>query len=349
MKYFSCITAMLCVALAAASAQVASHAPTAMNGIVNTTVSTPPPAPTGSSMQVTGRPVARVNGAILTDRDLLREMLQLFPYARVHNGFPKAQEAQIRRGALSMIEFEELVYQEAERRKMTVPAARIDRAVAEYRSNLGGNEEFKQYLNTEMGGSLQQFRKQIRRSLLIEALLHLEVDRKSGVSLAEARAYYDKNAQMFNRDEAFAFQTISIMPAPTASPELKQKARKDAEEMLKKAKATGSYEEFGLLAEKISQDDYRVNMGDHKLVPRDKLPNELVQRALKMRPGEVSDLIQVESFYFCFRLNAHVPAGKVRFEEVKDQLMKDLARARKEDLRKKLDARLRVDAKVEEL
>ncbi|MGA9135522.1 MAG: peptidylprolyl isomerase, partial [Candidatus Sulfotelmatobacter sp.] len=267
----------------------------------------------------------------------------------VHNGFPKSQEAEIRQGALQMIEFEELVYQEAERRKMTVSAARVDRAVAEYRNNFSSEQEFNQYLKSEMGGSVQQFRKQIRRSMLIEALLKLEVGRKSAVSPAEAREYYDKNPKMFARNEGFAFQTISIMPAPSASPEVKQKARKDAEEMLKQAKATRSYEEFGLLAEKISQDDYRVTMGDHKLVARGQLPDEVVQRALKMRPGQVSDLIQVQSFYFCFRLNAHVPAGEVKFEEVKDQLMKDLAKDRKEDLRKKLNAKLRVNANVEEL
>ena len=40
-----------------------------------------------------GKPVARVNGTVLTDRDLLREMYAIFPYAKQHNGFPKAQEA----------------------------------------------------------------------------------------------------------------------------------------------------------------------------------------------------------------------------------------------------------------
>jgi hypothetical protein len=70
---------------------------------------------------VSDKPVARVNGAVLTDRDLLREMFAIFPYARQHNGFPKAQEASIRQGALEMIIFEELVYQEAMRRKLTVP------------------------------------------------------------------------------------------------------------------------------------------------------------------------------------------------------------------------------------
>ena len=70
----------------------------------------------------------RINGAELTDRDLLREMLIIFPYARQHNGFPKAEEPKIRMGALKMIEFEELVYQEAERREMTVPPATLQKA-----------------------------------------------------------------------------------------------------------------------------------------------------------------------------------------------------------------------------
>ena len=34
----------------------------------------------------TGKPVARVNGAVLTDGDLLREEYTIFPYARQHNG-----------------------------------------------------------------------------------------------------------------------------------------------------------------------------------------------------------------------------------------------------------------------
>ena len=70
----------------------------------------------------------RINGTELTDRDLLREMLTIFPYARQHNGFPKAEEPKIRMGALKMIEFEELVYQEAERSGMTVPPAKLAKA-----------------------------------------------------------------------------------------------------------------------------------------------------------------------------------------------------------------------------
>src|SRR5579862_1364280 len=122
MKYQLAIAAMLALALTAASAQMASHSPTAAANPASAQVAAP---------QVSDKPVARVNGAVLTDRDLLREMYTIFPYAQQHNGFPKAQEASIRQGALEMIIFEELVYQEAERRKLNVPSETLRRQAGE--------------------------------------------------------------------------------------------------------------------------------------------------------------------------------------------------------------------------
>src|SRR6266480_1307882 len=66
-------------------------------------------------IEATGKPVLRVNGQVLTDRDVLHEMYTLFPYASQHNGFPKSMEGEIRKGATDMLIFEELVYQEAQR------------------------------------------------------------------------------------------------------------------------------------------------------------------------------------------------------------------------------------------
>jgi hypothetical protein len=152
-------------------------------------------------LQVSDKPVARVNGAILTDRDLLREMYTIFPYAQQHNGFPKAQEAAIRQGALEMIIFEELVYQEAVRRKLTVPAEKLSRAEVDFRKQFNSPDQYQEYLQAEMQGSEQQLRKQIQRSLLIDQVLKTDVENRSTVSLAEAKAYYDKNPARPSRQQ----------------------------------------------------------------------------------------------------------------------------------------------------
>jgi parvulin-like peptidyl-prolyl isomerase len=104
-----------------------------------------------------------------------------------------------------------------------------------------------------------------------------------------------------------------------------------------------------MLAEKISEDDYRVVMGDHKAVDRTKLPPQVVQAALTMKPGEMSGLIQVDQAFTVVRLNAHSAPGMQKFAEVKGDLAKQLEKIKTEQLRSGLDRKLRATAKVEEL
>lgn len=340
------VFALLLGAAANASSQVSSHAPT---GAAKPATPATPAAPTDSAFQVSDKPVARVNGATLTDRDLLREMLQIFPYASTHGGFPKAQEASIRQGALQMIIFEELVYQEAQRRKLTVPSEQVKKAQAEFKKQFHSAQEYQQYLKVEMGGSEQNVVNKINRSLLIEQVLKLEVENKSVVTLAEARANYDKNPAKFQVPETFAFQSISVLPPQKPTADQKQEALQRANEELKQAKATKTFQEFGLLAEKVSEDDFRVNMGDHKAVDKDKLPPQVAKALLAIKPGQVTDLIQIEQAYTIIRLNVHTPAGKKSFEQVKSELRTGLQKSKYEQLRVALDKRLRANAKVEVL
>lgn len=333
--------AILVLALSCGAQVVASHAPTLGNA----------PAVVASPAQATvaGKPVARVNGAVLTDRDLAREIQAIFPYAQTHNGIPKSMEPEMRKGALDMIIFEELVYQEALRRKMTISPERLKRAEIEFRKQFASEQEFNQVLQVEVHGSRTLLREKIRRSLLIEAFLRSEVSDKSRVSFAEARSYYNANPKKFQHSEMFSIQTISIIPPGDANAEVQKEARKHADDALKAAKATKSYREFGLLAEKVSDDDWHVNMGDRKSVDRGTLPPPVVSAALAMKPGQVSDLIQLGNAYTLFRLNAHTPAGMTPFDEVKNKLTADLQKEKNERLRADLNKRLRKTAKIEVL
>ncbi len=204
MKYPLAISAMVLLTISVTFAQVASHAPTQFS------------APQKKASQPAGKPVARVNGTVLTDRDLQREMFAMFPYAQQHNGnIPPELAPGIRSGALKMIVFEELVYQEALRRKMTVSPERLNSAEVDFRKQFATPQEYQQFLNTEFQGSQQLLREKIKRSLLIDQLLKAEVDKKSTVSPAELKAYYDQNATRFDQPEAFSFQTIPSYLRPT--------------------------------------------------------------------------------------------------------------------------------------
>ena len=354
MRYrFQIAGLVLCafVAVGADAQMVASHAPTsaAASASFPEASKAVQSSVDASALQVTGKAVVKVNGAELTDRDLLREMFALFPYAKLHGGFPKKEEKEIRQGALQMIIFEELVYQEAVRRKMTIAPARITREEHNFKGQFASQAEFNAYLKTELGGSEAKLRQMIKRSLLIEAMLKQEVDAKSVVTLAEARSYYEKNPKSFEHGETFTLQTISIIPPDKASAQVVADARKKAEGILAQAKATKNYEQFGLLAEKVSEDDFRVDMGDRKVVKSGNLPPEVVTVAEKMKPGEVSGLIPLGTAWTIIRVNAHTPPGKATFDAAKAELMTDMQKRKYEQLRVGLDKRLHQNAQIQEL
>lgn len=333
---------ILMAVLAAAmplAGQVASHESTVAATTQNVAVQAP-----------SGKPVVKVNGVVLTDRDLTREMFTIFPYARQHNGgVPKAMEDDIRRGAMKMMEFEELVYQEAVRRGLTVPPERMQKAETEFRKQFRSPDQYAAYLKEECDGSRLVLRKKIRRSLLIEQLLKSDVDQRAAISLVQEKAYFDKHPDEFKIPESYAIQTISVLPPANANAAQLKEARQRADSAIKQAKATKNYEEFGMLAEKISEDDWRVMMGDRKAMDIATLPPEVTKVVRGMKEGEVSDLIQVGTAYTIVRLNAHIPAGMKKFADVKDDLRKQMQKNRTEQLRAALDQRLRKTAKVEEL
>jgi parvulin-like peptidyl-prolyl isomerase len=303
-----------------------------------------------SAIIATGKPVARVNGAVLTDHDLLREMLSIFPYARQHGGkFPEAMEADIRRGALSTIEFEELVFQEAERRGMNVPSSRLDRALKAFRDQFGSENEFRAYLKEECGDSTQKLRQKVRRSIMIDDLLLADVAQKAMVTEAQVHANYQKNPARFSSPETVSVQTISIAMPDEPTPQQEADARKRAEDALRQAKATKNYEQFGMLAEKLSEDDWRVMMGDHQSITRDQMPPEAAKLAFEMKPGQVSELIRTENSWCILRVNGRQDARQASYEQVKDSLKKELQASRIETLRQALHQQLRKTAKIEEL
>lgn len=325
-----------------ASAQVASRAP----ATVKTIASTPG---TASAKVMVPKPVARVNGAVITENDVTRMMYTMFPYARLHGGVPEQMKAEIRNGALDMVIFEELLYQEAQRRKLQVAPEKLARAEVAFRKQFPSRAVYEQFLALEANGSKAVMRNKIRRSLLIEQMLKTEVEQKSTVSLAETRAYYNNNSARFERGETVSIQTISIIPPDNATPAMKAEAKAKITDIVRLGRAAKTTKDFGLIAEQLSEDDWRTRFGDRGIMEVKNLPPEVARVARTLKPGQVSDAIQVGSAWVVIRLNAHTPAGKTPFIQAKTKLQTELRKQKREQVRFALNQNLRKAAKIEML
>jgi hypothetical protein len=341
-SYVVTVLALSAVGLTQVAPLASSHAPSVK-------VPTKTPAAVSKVNATSAKPAVRVNGAVLTEVDVLREMYSIFPYARQHNGFPKDLEPEIRKGAVDMIIFEELLYQDAKRRNVAIAPERLTKAEKKFREEFPDRAAFEQYLRTECSGSPQVLKEKIRRSMLIDTMLKTEVERKSLVSLEAARAYYNKNSKQFEHGETVAIQTISIIPPENASKDVRDEARKKILSIARLGKAAKTSRDFGLIAEQVSDDDWRTKLGDRGTVDVSKLPPEVVKAARAMKPGGVSDPIQLDRAWVVIRLNAHTPAGKTPFDEIKNKLQSDLQKQKRVEIRAALNQQLRKGAKIEVL
>ena len=291
----------------------------------------------------------RVNGSELSELDVRREMVTIFPYAMQHNGFPKDVEPEIRKGAVEMIIFEELLYQDAKRRNLTISSEKLASAEAAFRKQFPSQAQYQQYLKVECKGSTEVLRDKIRRSLLIEKMLKLEVTDKAVVTPAMVHEYYDKNGKEYEHGETVDIQTISIVPPPGANKDVIASAQKKAEEAVKQAKQSKTAEQFGLLAEQVSDDDWHTKMGVRKTMEVKELPPMVATAAKNMKVGDVSDLIQVGNAWVIIRLNAHAQAGKIPFDTVQKKLSSDLQKQKTVEARAALNQKLHQGARIEVL
>lgn len=318
-----------------------SHAPT---------LKTPPtPASTVETrpMDLKKIVVARVNGVAITEQDVQEQMGRIFPYYTIHGGkVPEQYKPEIRQKALNQLIVDELSFEEAKKGNITVPETTMRSVLSQARQRFKSRQAYEQFA-IERYGSVAEFERRIRRATIIAKFQDVEIVQKSKISDTKLRDYYEKNKKIFKRPESVWLQTISIMVPQDPSEEQKKMARKRVEELLPQAKAAKSYDEFGLLAERVSEDDYRVDMGDHKWMHLVALPEEIRNLLPTMKPGDISNIVEVQGSLLIFRVNDRRPEKQMEFSEMRDKMRKDLEEATQKDLAARLEKEMKAKAKIE--
>ena len=333
---------MICLALAAAMCG-------GMSASAQNVPLVPAHRPVASATPVAESIVARVNGAGLSQKDLQHEMRSLFPYSDVHKGrVPGQYSAEVRQKALQQIIFDELVHQEALRRKMTVSTTIYADILKQAKSRFPSKTEYEAYAAQEYG-STRGFEKQLRRGILIALLVDREITQKARMTDAQLRQFYTANQKRFQKPESVWVQSISFNFPEKATPTQRAQARERAATILPKAKAAKSFEEFGQLAEKYSEDDWRIMMGDHRWLHRGRLPSAVEDAAFRMKKEETSEIIETSEAFVIVRVNGKQGVTRIPYSQVSKSLREDMEKAKLLDLRTQFEKQLRSRYKIEEL
>ncbi len=293
-----------------------------------------------------GKPVARVNGVTISQAAYDEEVRRIFPYSSMHgNQVPKEYQADVRQKALNDLIDTELAYQEARRRNLQITPAEWQKRLSQVRAEYGSQAQFDAAIKRYFG-SRAVFEDKLRHDMLLDKIFLLEVKSKAVVSELDVRNYYAANKARYLQPESVSFQTISAMfpKNPTAAD--KQAARQRIEKVLPRAQAAKTSQAFGLLAEKFSEDDYRVNLGDHQMVHRGGMQLPEFNAVFAMKVGETR-MIESTAAYTIVRLNKHLPGKQLTFAEVRSSIRQQLEKERLTARNQSFHESLRKRAKVE--
>ena len=150
----------------------------------------------------------------------------------------------------------------------------------------------------------------------------------------QVQKFYDENVQdRFTAVEEVRARHILVRVEPGADDAAKQKARTEAEGLLKQVRAGGDFE---ALAKKHSKDPgSAVKGGDLGFFPRGRMVPAFDAAVFALKPGEVSELVETPFGFHIIKLEEHRAGGPRPFDTVREQIERELTTERSLELARK--------------
>ena len=138
---------------------------------------------------------------------------------------------------------------------------------------------------------------------------------------AEIRALYDEHSEEFNQSEAVHARHILFSVGSDEGASSEQAALESARGVLERLRAG---EDFAELASSHSDDGSRANGGALGFLERGRMLPPFEDAAFSLAPGELSEPVQTSFGVHLIKVEEHREALHLPFEEVQDQLTREL-------------------------
>jgi peptidyl-prolyl cis-trans isomerase SurA len=257
------------------------------------------------------------------------------------------QAASLRLNILRELIDNEILMRRAEKLGLLATDDEVDRKLSEVKSPFT-NEQFDARLK-ERKITLDDFKRDIRRSLTVEKVMNKEVTSKINVSDQDISNYYNTHKSEFNFVEP-QYHLAQIFVTPVPNPQVRNNKAQNEGDAVKKIQMVMNHldsgDDFGTLAMNYSEDtETSSNGGDLGFTPESALRNTdpaTRDAVLTLKPGQYSPVITVVNpankqlvGFRIVKLLAKEPAGQREFADPRvQQAIRTELRDRREQLLK---------------
>jgi len=225
-----------------------------------------------------------------------------------------------------------LIVSEAKQRGVEVRAKAIDEKVEEVKKQYRSDEEFMEALISN-GSTLSDLRDKIKQQMQLAYIIDTEIRSKIVVTPHEITKYYEEHVDEFRKPEQLNLDSI-IISAGENPKESKEKA-KAALNLVQKG------EDFAKVIKEYSD---APSIGS---INKGQMQKDIEDTLFKLKPGEISSLIEVEGGFYIFKVNEKLPGKIASLEETRDYINDRLFQKRFEERYKEWIEQLRENAYIE--
>ena len=176
------------------------------------------------------------------------------------------------------------------------------------------------------GINFEDFKNNIRNTLLTQRVIGSEVGSHITISDDEVTKYYEAHKAEYIRPEQVALREIVVSTEgkkPEELPDLKKKA----ETALKRVQ---DGEDFGEIAKRLSDGSTKSQGGFLGIYKRGELSKELEDKVFKMKRKDLTEVMETKQGYLILEILEHYDEGEQSLAKVKNEIMDKLYSARME-------------------
>jgi len=243
------------------------------------------------------RIVAVVSDEVITSYDLRARLDEAVKQLK-KQGTPLPPQDILERQLLERMIIDRIQLQFARETGLKVDDAQLDQAIGRIAAgNKMTQQQFRLALEKD-GVNYARFREEIRDEMTTVRLREREVDGKIVISDGEVDLYLAGQAGAGGGEE-IQIAHILLRAPESASPEQLQKLRLRGEQAVKRAKAG---ENFAQLTAAFSDAPDALQGGNLGWRPLERLPQIYAEAAVRMKQGEVSDLLRSSAGFHIIKL-----------------------------------------------
>lgn len=227
----------------------------------------------------------------------------------------------LRADILDQLIAEELLYQEAQERSLSLEDGEVDSQIEQMRARFEGDEGWQQALEAN-NVTEEELREQIERNALIQQLIASSVDEPGEVTDEEVRTFYDENPEFFEQGEQVSARHILIDTGELETDAELEDARRRAED-IRQELVNGA--DFATLAEERSEGPSAPRGGDLGTFGRGQMVPAFEEAAFALEEGEISQVVESEFGFHVIQVTEKMDSGRTPVEEVSESIRQYLA------------------------